>query len=103
MLRILPRISPVSITDETQRRRWPDVPLTVLLLALPLIGLVAIYSASIAVSYAESGDPHFYFRRQLLFLIVGFAAAFTMMRIDYHCSAAFNSWALISHSGSWRP
>ncbi len=84
MLRILPRISPISITDETQRRRWPDVPLTVLLLALPLVGLIAIYSASIAVSYAESGDPHFYFRRQLLYLIVGFAAAFTMMRIDYH-------------------
>ena len=84
MLRILPRIVPANWTDDAQRARWPDVPLTVLMLALPLIGLIAIYSASIAVSYAETGDPHYYFRRQLLFLIVGLAAAFTMMRIDYH-------------------
>ena len=84
MLRILPRIVPANWTDDAQRARWPDVPLTVLMLALPLIGLIAIYSASIAVSYAETGDPHYYFRRQILFLIVGLAAAFTMMRIDYH-------------------
>ena len=84
MLRILPRIVPANWTDDAQRARWPDVPLTVLMLALPLIGLIAIYSASIAVSYAETGDPHYYFRRQVLFLIVGLAAAFTMMRIDYH-------------------
>ena len=84
MLRILPRIVPARWTDDAQRARWPDVPLTVLMLALPLIGLIAIYSASIAVAYDETGDPHFYFRRQFLFLIVGFAAAFTLMRLDYH-------------------
>jgi cell division protein FtsW len=84
MLRILPRIVPSKWTDDAQRTRWPDLPLTVLLLALPLIGLIAIYSASIAVSYAETGDPHYYFRRQILFLLVSFAAAFTLMRIDYH-------------------
>lgn len=84
MLRILPRIVPTNWSDEAQRARWPDVPLTVLTLALPLLGLIAIYSASIAVSYEETGDPHFYFRRQVLFLVVGFAAAFTLMRIDYH-------------------
>ncbi|MCY4437825.1 MAG: putative lipid II flippase FtsW [Chloroflexi bacterium] len=84
MLRILPGTIPANRDDDEQHARWPDVPLTVLMLALPLIGLIAIYSASIAVAYAETGDPHFYFRRQLLFLVVGFAAAFTMMRIDYH-------------------
>lgn len=84
MLRILPRIVPVNWYDDAQRARWPDVPLTVLMLALPLLGLIAIYSASIAVSYGETGDPHYYFRRQLLFLIVGFAIAFTLMRVDYH-------------------
>lgn len=84
MLRILPGPISASKADDAQRTHWPDVPLAVLMLALPLIGLIAIYSASIAVAYAETGDPHFYFRRQLLFLVVGFAAAFTTMRIDYH-------------------
>lgn len=84
MLRILPRTVPATNADDAQRTRWPEVPLTVLMLALPLVGLIAIYSASIAVAYAETGDPHFYFRRQLLFLVVGFAAAVTIMRIDYH-------------------
>lgn len=84
MLRILPRTVPANAADDTERRRWPDVPLTVLMLALPLIGLIAIYSASIAVAYAETGDPHYYFRRQLMFLVVGFAAAITALRIDYH-------------------
>ena len=84
MLRILPRTVPVANADDAKRARWPDVPLTVLMLALPLIGLIAIYSASIAVAYAETGDPHFYFRRQLMFLVVGFAAALAALRIDYH-------------------
>ncbi len=84
MLRILPRSVPVTNADDAKRARWPDVPLTVLMLALPLIGLIAIYSASIAVAYAETGDPHFYFRRQLMFLVVGFAAALATLRIDYH-------------------
>ncbi len=84
MLRILPRIVPANWADDARRKRWPDVPLTVLTFALPLAGLIAIYSASIAVSYNETGDPHFYFRRQVLFLLVSFAAAVTMFRIDYH-------------------
>lgn len=84
MLRILPRSVPANRKDGAQPARWPDVPLTVLMLALPLIGIIAIYSASIAVSYAETGDPHYYFRRQLMFLVVAFAAAATAMRIDYH-------------------
>ncbi len=84
MIRILPRAVSAPVSDDAKRTRWPDVPLTVLMLALPLVGLLAVYSASIAVAYAETGDPHFYFRRQLMYFIVGLAAAITMQRIDYH-------------------
>lgn len=101
MIRILPRAIPAPATDDAQRTRWPDVPLTVLVLALPLVGLLAVYSASIAVAYWETGDPHYYFRRQIMYFIVGLAAAFMLVRLDYHwferiqiCGINFTFWLL---------
>jgi cell division protein FtsW len=49
--------------------------------ALLLIGLVMVASASIGVSDHESGNPFFYFERQLMFVAVGLVAALVAMAI----------------------
>jgi len=49
--------------------------------ALLLIGLIMVASASIGVSDHESGNPFFYFERQLLFVLMGLVAAFIAMAI----------------------
>jgi cell division protein FtsW len=49
--------------------------------ALLLVGLVMVASASIGVSDHESGNPFFYFERQLLFVAMGLIAALIAMAI----------------------
>ncbi|MCJ7452031.1 MAG: putative lipid II flippase FtsW [Steroidobacteraceae bacterium] len=49
--------------------------------ALLLIGLIMVASASIGVSDHESGNPFFYFERQLLYVMMGLVAAFMAMTI----------------------
>jgi cell division protein FtsW len=49
--------------------------------ALLLVGLVMVASASIGVSDHESGNPFFYFERQLLYVLMGLFAAFIAMAI----------------------
>jgi len=49
--------------------------------ALLLVGLVMVASASIGISDHESGNPFFYFQRQLLFVLLGLVAAFVAMAI----------------------
>ncbi len=48
---------------------------------LLLIGLIMVASASIGVSDHESGNPFFYFQRQLLYVMMGLVAAFVAMAI----------------------
>jgi len=49
--------------------------------ALLLVGLVMVASASIGVSDHESGNPFFYFERQVLFVTMGLVAALLAMAI----------------------
>ena len=49
--------------------------------ALLLVGLIMVASASIGVSDHESGNPFFYFERQLLFVAMGLVAALVAMTI----------------------
>jgi cell division protein FtsW len=48
---------------------------------LLLVGLIMVASASIGVSDHESGNPFFYFERQLLYVMIGLVAAFIAMAI----------------------
>ena len=60
------RVKPVFLWD-----RW----LLVSTLALLGLGLVLVASASIAIADRASGEPLYYFVRQLIFMALGFAAA----------------------------
>lgn len=53
----------------------PDPVLIALVLALVLLGLVMVTSASISVASRDSGDAFLFLRRQLVLSVVGFACA----------------------------
>ena len=62
----------------------PDTLLVASVLTLVAIGMVMIYSASSVVAYSDHLDPAYYFKRQLIWLVVGGIAAFFAYRMDYH-------------------
>lgn len=61
-----------------------DFPLLLGMVLLLAFGLVMVYSASYDFSYAVYQDASFMFNRQLLWLGLGLAAAFSLSRVDYH-------------------
>ena len=52
-------------------------------LLLVLFGLVMVFSASAVMAKAESGSPYKYVGKQAGFAILGMAALFLLMRVDY--------------------
>lgn len=62
----------------------PDLLLVGSVLTLVAIGLVMIYSASSAQAYIDYHDTAFYFKRQLMWLVVGGVVAYGAYRMDYH-------------------
>jgi cell division protein FtsW len=60
-------------------------------LALLLIGMVMVFSASSGMSENRFGSPYLFFRKQLLWDAIGVLMMLFTMRIDYH---AWQRWAL---------
>ena len=60
-----------------------DLPFLLLVLLLTGIGLIMMFSASFPSAYYESGDGAYYFKRQLVFAILGIAAMLVLGRINY--------------------
>lgn len=61
-----------------------DVPLLLIVIALLVLGLVMLYSASWDFSLGAYGDPMKMFERQVLWMTLGVLGAFILSRIDYH-------------------
>ena len=78
-------------TIEQQLAHGPiDLPFLALVLLLTALGLIMVLSASYAsamynldVSVDTGGDPYYYFKRQLIFALLGVVALFILSRIDY--------------------
>jgi cell division protein FtsW len=60
------------------RTDWTTV---TLVLAISLLGLIMVTSASVSIANKESGEPFMYLERQLLLLCIGGAAAFALTRV----------------------
>lgn len=58
--------------------------LFVAVVSLVLLGVVMVLSASAAISISESDSAWSLFRRQLVWVAVGFVALLITMRVDYH-------------------
>lgn len=64
--------------------RAADRPLLLTMLALIVFGLIMLFSASYDFSAAVFDSATYMFNRQLLWLLLGVAAAFVLSRFDYH-------------------
>ncbi len=61
----------------------PDHLLLATVVALLVVGLLSLYSASFAVGEREYGNPNYFIVRQAVFALVGLAAMLALMRLDY--------------------
>jgi len=61
-----------------------DIPLLLTVVALLVLGLVMLFSASWDFSLGAYGDPMQMFNRQVIWMILGVFGAFVLARIDYH-------------------
>ena len=66
------------------KRFWLDRPLLLFTLALVGIGLVMVFSASAMMSEARYGSTTLFFRKQLIWDVLGLCAMLGFMRVDYH-------------------
>ena len=72
-----------NLTRSERKQRGPaiDAPTVVLALAIVLLGLVMVTSASVSIASQESGQPFYYLERQLLLTLIGVACAALMFCI----------------------
>lgn len=74
----------VPIGSESARGLLPlDVQLWIEVLALIILGLVMIYSASFVMAFQKTGDAAYYVKRQFLWIVIGLATMTTVSRIHY--------------------
>jgi cell division protein FtsW len=62
----------------------PDYVLLVIVVALVLIGLIMVYSATFAIGYTYMGQPTYYLVRQVVWVAMGLDIMALMMRVEYH-------------------
>ena len=60
-----------------------DIPFLCLVFILFAVGITMMYSASYVYAQNKTGNPNYYFFRQLIWGVVGFAAMWLISKIDY--------------------
>ncbi len=64
-------------------RSVPDVWMIAATIGILAIGVVMVYSASAVAAFHDYGDAFYYVKRQLLFAVIGVAAMFFTMNVEY--------------------
>lgn len=64
-------------------RSVPDLWMIVAIIGILSIGVVMVYSASAVAAFHDYGDAFYYVKRQLLFAVLGVAAMFVTMNVEY--------------------
>lgn len=74
------------------RRYWRnlDIPLLLAVLALILLGIIAIYSASAGRLLSNNDNPFYYARKQAIWTMISFAVMCVVVTIDYR---AWKRWS----------
>lgn len=73
---------PTAALPDSQPRHHLDYMLLYVVATLTLIGLISILSASAHVAQSQIGDASFYFKKQLVGVVVGAVALFAAIRIN---------------------
>jgi len=74
------------VASQTSRLRagQPDYVILGLVMALLVLGLITVYSASFALGQLEYNDVTYFVVRQAMWAVLGLTALVIMMRTDYH-------------------
>ena len=67
--------------ETSERENLVDLPFLLLTLLLTGLGLVMIYSSSFARALYETGDSAYFFKRQLIFSLIGAAELLAVSRV----------------------
>ena len=67
--------------ETSERENLVDLPFLLLTLLLTALGLVMIYSSSFARALYETGDSAYFFKRQLIFSLIGAAELLAVSRV----------------------
>lgn len=73
--------------DRTRKKsvkRYFDYSLLFVTIFIAGFGLIMIYSTSSYTAQMKFGNAQHYFKKQLMFMLLGFAAMYVAYRIDYH-------------------
>ena len=73
--------------DRTRKKsvkRYFDYSLLFVTIFIAGFGLIMIYSTSSYTAQMKFGNAQYYFKKQLMFMLLGFAAMYVANRIDYH-------------------
>ena len=60
-----------------------DIPFLIIVLVLLTIGLVMLFSSSYTYAYYNKGDSMYFFKRQMIFALMGLVALFVVSKIKY--------------------
>ncbi len=72
-----------AITTRLRTRDGLDISLMLALVAIGLVGVVMVYSATRQPLILAGYNPHYYLERQGLFVVLGVAAMYVVSRVDY--------------------
>lgn len=70
--------------QRSSKIRYYDYSLVAILIFLVCFGLVMLYSTSAYSALVKYGDSMYYFKRQLIFCLAGFAGIYVISKINYH-------------------
>ncbi|MCI5689808.1 MAG: putative lipid II flippase FtsW [Clostridiales bacterium] len=83
-----PKQPPEGTSRVNRLRGQVDIPFLLLTVLLVVIGLVMLLSASYPSAYYDlkgntEGDPFYYFKRQAMYALLGFAVMYLISRLNY--------------------
>jgi len=84
-------VQPVAAPTKRSHSPTGDLILIAAVVALGIIGLLMLYSASTDFSRQINKPPTYLFNKQLIWMAIGIVAAFVLSSIDYH---HWRKWAL---------
>ena len=74
----------VKTKKEKKSVNYFDYSLLFVTIFIAGFGLIMIYSTSSYTAQMKFGNAQYYFKKQLMFMLLGFAAMYVAYRIDYH-------------------
>jgi cell division protein FtsW len=74
----------MNLAAGPMRAGKPDTGILAVTLVLVVIGLIFVWSSSLAIGLAEHGNANHFLERQAMWAVIGLGAMLVLMRLDYH-------------------